>query len=278
MKKIPTLQIRKVFDGAAAELAAAAGANGKISQDEVRQLVAALGGNEKRLLNEFYAFAQERSGNGFDALPIRQVKEAAAAASREVAASDRNRDGFLSKSEVNKMPALAKLAVSVVEDQEKGKLTAQLAARFAEASRGVVYISESDYAPQFVAGSLPQGALTKAGIQGATVDEVLRFFKGQVDPSLTREKLDYRVETINQRERFFKRLKTPSDPSDPPLVRNAEGFKRVLNLVDRELVDVKLVKATLKEPLSQALSVYLIVGRARKTELLSGIMFGSVET
>src|SRR5205814_627417 len=116
-----------------------------------------------------------------------------------------------------------------------------LARTFLAETKGLTYMSESDYPYQFAIAKSDGKPLTAQTAMRAFMPALKReIFKG-LEPSELK-KITLEVQTAKDTKEYFKGWDKPGDPNDPQQVKDAQHLGRAFTLLANNLQDVRVMK------------------------------------
>ncbi|MBL8913327.1 MAG: hypothetical protein JNM17_21700 [Archangium sp.] len=271
----------------------AGGTDGRTSRAEMKTALNKLPKEQRALADIFFKFVDNRDWRAGAQVTAKDVNKAVAYAKQHMIAKyDLNSNG-LSKDEIAKMSLTGKNAVSLakalkasgeIDGGTDAKLDSKgLAALVKKHANDAWYMSESDYHPEFLSGTLPAGH----DINGHNVMTLFKAdFQKLFDGNEGTFPGDYAYEQYSAKDAkaFIADLRTDNrDEGDDIISKSASAFGFITRGLEANLTDIKVFKIGPKAErgtglaTDQGLYAQVIVGKSRDGKTV-GIMMGDVET
>ena len=288
MSRIAKADVNAALQTAARAIIKAGGDDGRTSRADMKEALRSMPRAQRSLADIFFKFVDRRDFKTGAQVTAKDVNRAVAyAKTHMIAKYDLNQNG-LSKDEVARMSLTGKRAVDLarvlkgtVADEgpvDSRKLGQEIGTLAPKAN----YISESDYAPQYVSAAFPAGHdLNAHNVMTAFKDTLCGHFDQQ-DGDLFGP-YAARVYSKADAKAFIDRLSETSPDDDAGQVESAKAFGEISALLKANLTDLQVVKVGPKDERTGKLAddhglyAYMVVGRASDGKV-AGVMIGSVET
>ncbi len=285
MSRIAKADINKALSLAAKTIVDAGGSDGRTSRAEIRAKLTTLPPEQKKLVDIFFKFVDARDFKAGAQVTAKDVSKAVAYAKEHMIAKYDLNDNGLSKTEIAKMSLTGKLAVDLARALKSAPAATlsvvELGKEIDKAAKDVTFMSESDYTPTLINGKGSAGnAITEANLKSAFGATMTKFFEGDDDvTSLDTMKFD--IFSKADAKAFLDDVQTAKEDEDYAH-KNADGFRALRSLLEKNLTDVTVVKvgpkdANNKLATDKGLYSYLVIGKADDGQI-AGMTFGSVET
>ncbi len=282
MPRIAKADVNAALSTVAKAIVAAGGNDGRTSRAEMKAALTSLPKEQRALADIFFKFVDNRDFKaGAQVTPNDVSKAVAYAKEHMIAKYDLNSNG-LSPSEISKMSLTGKLAVDLARTLKGAGQTGEtldskkLGAEINKYADKALFMSESDYAAQFVSGKLPAGGVTAENAM-ASLSAPLKKLFGDSDAHFP---ADYAVEAYSAAEAKSFISDLANDNQEGP--EAAAAFKSINQLMKANLTDIQVFNVGPKDANGKVASdngLYgrLVVGKTSDGKI-AGVLIGSVET
>lgn len=292
MPRIAKSDVNAALSLVAKAVIKAGGADGRTSRAEMKAALSTLPKEQRALADIFFKFVDNRDWKAGAQVTAKDVNKAVSYAKQHMVAKyDLNSNG-LSKDEIAKMSLTGKNAVALAKalkasganDGDDAKLDSKgLAALVKKHANDAWYMSESDYHPEFLSGTMPAGHdINGHNVMTLFKADFQKLFEGS-DGSFPG---DYAYEQYSAKDAkaFIEDLRTDNrDEGDDVISKSASAFGFITRGLEANLTDIKVFKIGPKAERGQGLATdqglyaQVIVGKSRDGKTV-GIMMGDVET
>jgi hypothetical protein len=282
MPRIAKADVNAALSTVAKAIVDAGGSDGRTSRAEMKAALTTLPKEQRALADVFFRFVDHRDFKAGAQVTPSDVKKAVSYAKEHMIANYDLDSNGLSKTEIAKMSLTGKLAVGLAKALKGAGGTGattldskKLGAEINKVAAKALYMSESDYAAQYVSGRLPAGGVTGANAMTALSAPLKKLFAGSgAFPA------DYAAQAYK-----------PADAKafiDGLAKDNAEGpeasaaFGTINGLLKNNLTDVQVFNVGPRDvdgrvASDQGLYGRLVVGKTSDGKL-AGVLIGAVET
>jgi len=281
MPRIAKADVNAALSTVAKAIVKAGGNDGRTSRAEMKAALTTLPKEQRALADIFFKFVDNRDFKAGAQVTPNDVNKAVAYAKQHMIAKyDLDANG-LSATEISKMSLTGKLAVDLartlkgagqtVDTLDSKKLGAEIN-KFADKA---LYMSESDYAAQFVSGTLPQGGVTGANAMTALSAPLKKLFADS-----GKFPADYAVEAYSAADAKSFINDLAKDNQEGPEAEAA--FASINQLMKANLTDIQVFNVGPRDDNGKVASdngLYgrLVVGKTSDGKI-AGVLIGSVET